>query len=59
MFQVLHERSLCEQMPAYKGKGWNRLLQSQAAWIKIYDLSGPARDLAHPDYLDQVFVDTD
>ena len=27
-------------------------------WIKIYDLSGPARDPTHPGYLAQVFVDT-
>ena len=27
-------------------------------WIKIYDLSGPARDPTHLGYLAQVFVDT-
>ena len=27
-------------------------------WIKIYNLSGPVRDPAHPGYLAQVFVDT-
>ena len=27
-------------------------------WIKIYDLSGQVRDLAHPGYLAKAFVDT-